>query len=241
MRKKLTVALLLVFIFNKLDAKKFSFENIMEFLPENPVVLECGAWNGRDTLKMSKLWPKGTIHAIEGSPPVYLSLVDKVRDLENVKTYPFALGWDDGTVPFDVSTSFDKAQGSILPPSKSMWPWPHVKFNKGDIVDVPMLKLDTWAEENEVDHIDFMWLDMQGSDFNMLMASTRILETVKVIKLEISTGEFYEGTVLFDEGKAFLESRGFVCLDKFVFPVRRKWEHGDALFIRKDLIHPQDH
>ena len=33
-------------------------EGIKQYLPENPRILEAGAHIGRDTVKLSKLWPQ---------------------------------------------------------------------------------------------------------------------------------------------------------------------------------------
>lgn len=89
------------------------------------------------------------------------------------------------------------------------------------------MTLDSWAKKNHISKIDFLWLDMQGSEFQMLKASPEILKTVQVIQTEVSRKPFYEGTIVLDEGKAWLESQGFMAI--YVTPD----EHGDALFVRK--------
>jgi hypothetical protein len=77
-----------------------------------------------------------------------------------------------------------------------------------------------------------MWLDMQGSEYQMLKASTKILPTVQVILTEVSLRELYEGCPLYPQYKSWLESEGFkVVIEDFS---HRYW--GDALFVRKDLL-----
>ena len=206
----------------------YSPQNMAKYLPKNPIILECGAHNGSDTIKMSKYWKDGFIYAIEASPTTYKTLVKNTKGLKNVKLFPIALGWEDGEADFHISkhpNHPDKGQCSLLASNHDAHQ-PGNLYTFDEIVTVPVFTLDTWAKDNHVDHIDFMWLDMQGADFKMLMASGQTLDTVKLIKVEISTIDLYTDTVLYKDGIKFLESRGFTLI------VDTDWLHADALFIR---------
>jgi FkbM family methyltransferase len=204
---------------------------IQQYLPEKPVVVEAGAHVGNDTVLMNKRWKGATIYAFEPSPEVYQKLRKKCFKHKNIKTYALALGDRKGMVEFYESTAAEHspwgtdAQGSLLPPSEKTWPWKHIGFKKP--IKVPVTTLDDWAQSQGVKNIDFLWLDMQGSEFQMLKASPKILKTIKVIQTEVSRRPFYEGTTLLDEGRAWLESQGFTAI--YITPE----EHGDALFVRK--------
>jgi FkbM family methyltransferase len=225
-----------------LFSSEFNLENIKRYLPENPIILECGAHVGYDTLVLSSTWPKGCIHAIEADPSVFEKLTNRTKNLENVKRYNIALGDRSGDANFYKAIKIDYlseehganyAQGSLLPKNPDYWVW-GVDLEKQPI-KVPIKTLDDWAATNKIDRIDFMWLDMQGSDFNMLMASSQILKTVKVIQIEISSSEIYNGSILFNEGKSFLEDNGF----KLIATQSDEGKpfdnhHGDALFIKED-------
>ncbi len=148
---------------------------------------------------------------------------------KNVHIFPLALGTYEGTVSFYLSKPTEKyglaGQSSLFPPNPETWPWPWVELEK-EPISVPITTLDAWAEKQGIKKIDFLWLDLQGSEFQMLQACPNILKTITVIKTEYSTKEYYKGTVLFDELKNFLESQDFhlieICGET----------HGDALFIR---------
>lgn len=212
-----------------------SLHFIQQFLPENPIIVEAGAHVGNDTVIMSKVWKKGTIYAFEPSPEVYKKLKKACKKRKNVKTFEIALADRIGKAEFYASAPSavkqifpSDAQGSLLPPDKENWAWPQIEFQKP--VSVPVTTLDAWAKANKVQKIDFLWLDMQGSEYSMLKASPEILKTVKVIQTEVSRRPFYQGTVLLDEMQTWLENQGFIPI--YITPE----EHGDALFVRKNRI-----
>ena len=47
---------------------------ISPLLPNNPIVVEAGAFNGADTKEISQFWPQGTIHAFEPVPEIFTKL-----------------------------------------------------------------------------------------------------------------------------------------------------------------------
>jgi len=91
---------------------------------------------------------------------------------------------------------------------------------------------DAWAKDHAVDHIDFMWLDMQGYELHALKASPNILKTVKVILTEVEFVEAYEGQYLSYDIKDWLEKNGFVMIAQ---NISAGW-YGDMLFVRNDVL-----
>ncbi|MCH9811867.1 FkbM family methyltransferase [bacterium] len=218
----------------ELGNKNFSYypKDLAKFLPKNPIILECGAHNGTDTAAMARYWKNGFVYAIEASPFTFTVLQKNTKGLKNVKLFPIALGWENGYAEFHVSKHPNfphKGQCSLLPSNHDEHQ-PGNLYVFDEIVTVPVMTLDAWAQKNSIPRIDFMWLDMQGADFNMLMASSEVLKTTKLIKVEISTKDYYKGTVLYDEGRSFLESQGFTLL------VDTNKPHGDAVFIKTSWL-----
>lgn len=122
------------------------------------------------------------------------------------------------------------ASSSLLPPKEHLKHAPHVKFPR--TIKVNSSTFDTWANENNISHADFMWLDMQGYELNALKASPKILNTVKVLLTEISFSEVYEGQHQFAEVKEWLENKGFELI---AIDTQHKW-FGDAIFVKKSSI-----
>lgn len=209
---------------------------IASYLPQNPNILEAGAYDGAHSELLSRLWPKGNVYTFEPSPDMYQVLLKRIKSKRNIYPYPFALSDKKGVATFyrSVETSdVQKTSGSssLFAPKEHLEYAPYVLFpNK---IEVFTNTIDDWAEAYGIDHIDFMWLDMQGSELPALKASPRILKTVKVISTEVEMVEAYEGQPLLDELKAWLESQGFTMIAGTVDFKNPSW-FGDLLFVRKN-------
>lgn len=98
-------------------------------------------------------------------------------------------------------------------------------------LDVECVNLDEWATNNNIQKIDYMWLDMEGAEYNVLSAAPKILSTVTAISLEGNFREFRKGFILFTEVKRLLEESGFYLYKIWGSPT---WQ-VTAVFIRKQL------
>lgn len=201
---------------------------IVLFLPENAVVLEAGAHVGSDTIEMAVLWPKATIYAFEPVPEIFNDLVQNTAYFPNVHRYPVALSDKSGRATFYVSSGDSDQAGSLLKPNDHLKYHPGVLFTK--TIEVDCVNLDEWAQKNNVDHIDFMWLDMQGAELMVLKAAPKILRTVKMIVTEVNFYETYAGCPLYPEVKKWFESQGFIVATE-VSSIYV--DFGDVLFVRK--------
>lgn len=236
MKKKISFLLLFFIFFIKLNAHDYAFEAVLPFIPENPIIVEAGACDGSDTFKMAIRWPKGKIHAFECNPKVIPLFIKKTSGLPNVYRYEKALATENGIVKFYLSRPKPKYRNSSNPfnaqsslfPLTDLWSWKEYMLD--EIVEVEATTLDTWAENNNISNIDFLWLDTQGSEGHILQASPKILTTVKAIKTEFSEQPFYEGCICFNEYSDWLYSQGFVCIYK------DQKNHGDAAFVRMELL-----
>lgn len=219
---KLSIFLILSCIISFCPLAIANKKYIEQFLPKNPVILEAGAHIGVDTVEMAKMWPTSTIHAFEPVPKLYNQLVASTYHLSNVRCYELALSNLCGRASFYISGGAGDASSSLLKPKEHLLYHPQITFD--EVIEVKTLTLDDWAEQNGVDHIDFMWLDMQGHELTMLKSSPKILSTVSVIFLEVSRSEFYQGTALFHEVNQWLSAQGF----HYVCEI-----YENALYIRK--------
>jgi 2-O-methyltransferase len=199
--------------FNKLDA-----------------ILEAGGHNGKDTIRISETWPGATVHVFEPEPSLFEQLAKNTAALKNVNIYPVALSDKPGNVVFHISSGKSDGSSSILKPKEHLTAHPDVFFNEE--ITVTAENLDSWMTENNIVKIDFMWLDMQGFEMQMLKGAPEALKKVSAIYTEVSLIETYEGVPLYPEFRAFLAGHGFVVYQEYL-----TWKDmGNVLFIRKDLI-----
>lgn len=206
------------------------------YLPKNPVILEAGAFDGKETIKMKNIWPESTIHTFEPVPSLYEGLIKNIAPYKKVFSYPLALSDSNGKSKFYLS-EINNAPGIVSQSSSLLQPKEHLKcadtvvFKNQIMVDT--ITLDNWAKLNNVDHIDFLWLDMQGYELNALKAAENILKTVKVIVTEVEFVEAYAGQPLYNDVKKWLEEKGFKLVAKNFSPAISHWCWcGDAIFVK---------
>lgn len=205
---------------------------IEPLLPTNPIVIEAGAYDGSDSIYMAYYWKQGKIYSFEPVPELYAKVIANTKNIQNICAYQIALSDKQGETDFFVSSDITQpdiptGSSSLLPPTKNLDVVPNMVFKKK--IRVQTMTIDQWAEKNNVNHVDFIWLDTQGSEFLILKGSPKILKTVKAILLEVEFIEAYKGQALFGDIKEWLESEGFILAGLNIRPI---W-YGDALFIRK--------
>jgi FkbM family methyltransferase len=202
-------------------------EFILNQLPPQPIIIDCGAHIGIDSLELVK-FPESTIYSFEPIPNLYNQLIEKTKNITNITCFNVALSDYDGYADMYVSGGESDGSSSLLKPKEHINDHPEVTFN--EIIKVKCKKLDSWAHENNVTKIDLLWLDMQGAEQRMLCASDRIFNTVSVIHSEVSTRETYEGVQNYNMYKKFLFKKGFKVL---IEAIPQGYDMGNVLFVRK--------
>jgi len=204
-----------------------------QYLPENPVIVEAGAFDGRDTRRMAHHWPNGMVHTFEPVPELFIRLERHLAGLHNVRCYQLAVSNSNGQSLFHVA---EKPQspgvacqaGSLRPPKERLH---HSRIHFPRTTMVKTVTLDSWAEWHDVPRIDMLWLDVQGHELSVIKAAPRLLKTVSVIHTEVAFSERYEGQEQYDEVKSWLVGYGFkeYGVD---FSDTPKRSFGNALFVR---------
>lgn len=216
-------------IINELKTEEY-VDIVKPFLPENPAILEAGCHGGQDTVILGKSWPLGTIYAFE---PVqkfvdFTNIEITKHKITNAMVFPFALSSNSGTQIFYYSNNIGAAS-SLLASNDAL----NAICNYQDTpMTVNTINLDEWSQKNKVDHIDFMWLDMEGSEYYVLSTAPHILKTVRAIITEVNFLEFRQGSTQFKDLDNFLTNNGFSLFKIWGSP---RWQ-GTALYIRSDVL-----
>ena len=84
---------------------------------------------------------------------------------------------------------------------------------------------------NEITSINLLWLDLQGVEPDVLMASTN-LSKIEFIYSEVSVLENYENQILYKDYKNFMIENGFTVHFEDI-----RWEDGgNVLFKNKSFV-----
>jgi len=207
---------------------------LKQFLPENPIIVEAGAFDGSDTQKMVQQWPQSTIHAFEPLPEIYERLTQNTRDLKNVHRYPFALSKNNQTALFYISENPTKPgiasqAGSLHAPKERLELSPLI-FPRTTTVQT--VTLDTWANENAIQSIDLLWLDTQGHEIEILQAAPKTLPNIRVVLAEVAFGENYADQPVYEDVVTWMVNHGFEHVGRD-FANKTKSFFGNALFVKK--------
>lgn len=221
---------LLVLQINLLNAQHLGsghdvpLELIKSILPENPIVLEAGAHYAQDTYWMAQIWPHGIIHAFEPTPVNFKYVYEAAQSFPNIKCYTYALDYECGSKLFYQDGDGENGnQGA-----NSLLAHKILKKSSNEPIKVECITIDTWAKNMNVDHIDFMWLDMEGNELNALKGGLNILPTVKAIFTEVNFQEFWDGAVQYNTLKLWLEQQNF----KEVWTDIKDGWNGNVLFVK---------
>ncbi len=176
---------------------------------------------------MHNIWPEGTIYCFEPVPNSFEILQEKISKLKNVSCFPLALSNFNGPAEFWV------CHGNVG--ASSLYEADlfnhHIEMHGWELSEIPIkvqcITLDEWASQHNVDHIDFMWLDMEGAELAMIEASSKIIQTVQAIWMEVSTVHLREDVPLYPEIKEFMLNKGF--REEYVV---KKYQQNDVLFVR---------
>jgi FkbM family methyltransferase len=142
---------------------------VERFLKPNMIVLDIGAHHGFYTLLAShKVGPTGQVIAFEPSPREYKRLLWHLRlnRRKNVLAEPFALGSHEGTTQLFLVRGRDTGCNSLHPPKTADPAFP---------VQVPIVRLDDYLERQGITHVDFVKMDVEGAELEVLRGATSLL------------------------------------------------------------------
>jgi len=137
--------------------------------------------------------------------------------------YPFALHRDRDKKTFYV-TAYPSSSG-FYPVDMEFWQRFVGKENLSIIktLEIDTLDLDTFVTENKIDYVDFIKLDTEGSELDILKGATKTLEkSVLGLSVEVEFSPIHKGQPLFCDVDNFLRKIGFNLFDLEVRRYRRK-------------------
>jgi FkbM family methyltransferase len=158
--------------------------------------IEVGANKGTETKELAS--DGSIVYAFE---PTYELLIEHLWPLShenhNIRILPFAVDSENSFKQFNVAGHHDWGCSSLYEFSDNLdkdWPG-RLDFNKTHSYIVPTITLYNFCELYKIETIDFLHIDAQGNDFNVLKSLKDKISIVKEGVIEASNNvELYKNT-----------------------------------------------
>ena len=154
------------------------------FQRQQLVVFDVGANSGTYSRLLYEAFPTAQIHAFEPLPDAFAALTLALEDT-TITCVPAALGRVSGNQPIFTYASDTRSQHATL--YKSVLADLH-RSRDYTSVAVPVLTLDEYCAEQNVPTIDFLKIDTEGHELEVLRGGRRMLaeKRIKMVQFEFN-------------------------------------------------------
>ena len=165
-----------------------------------PVFIDVGASDGRVWLSWFKQSPDAHIYAFEPDPRNFEKMQERQAGKPNVRMYDTAVSTVDSPsgIPFYISN--DRNSSSVYPYDQNnirKWKYPPGRrlFKTIEQITVPAIRLDTLIKKERIRYVDFLKIDAQGHELEILKSLGKSITKVREIVVEASLTPFsiYDG------------------------------------------------
>lgn len=182
-------------------------------------------------------------HAFEADKAECERLTSSRHPYAEMHVFPYFVGDRVGTADFHLCRR--RSLSSLYRPSaRFRATFGGDEYAVDETVPVESTTLDVVHAERMLPAPDFLKLDTQGSELDVLRHATDTMRETSMLQVEVEFVEMYEGQPLFHDVTAFLHARGFELLylnrsivqRRVVYtgPARGQVVFADALFGRRD-------
>ncbi len=191
-------------------------------------VLHVGGYSGEESRIYREL---GIVRCTFFEPQSLMYPICK-RNASGYMVEKLALGDIEGEIELNISyteggvLNGSGASSSILKPTRHLIEHPHISFTKTEKVKI--VRLDDYLDRKNLNgKYNFISLDVQGYELNVLKGARELLHNIDGAIIEVNTAPMYEGCPLVDEIDEFLEPYG---LKRVLTFMQHKSLWGDAYY-----------
>jgi len=159
------------------------------------------------------------VYMFEPTPYLCSIIKSKYQNLKNWVLIEKAVSNFEGKTTFNIAGHADWGCSSLFEFKEDLtetWPvksrcGPNGDFHFTDKIEVDVITLNSFLKENpQIDKIDYLHIDAQGSDLNILKGASNYLNKIEKGSIEAScTAKLYKESVTKDECIEWLKLNGF--------------------------------
>jgi FkbM family methyltransferase len=205
---------------------RWSIENLRGTSLQPRRVIDCGAYVGHWTRTLKTIFPASQVLMIDANPQNAHALAAVAAAFPRDVVYAIELL---GAEQRSAVSYFQMATGSSVLPEQS-----NVARK---VIQLPMRTLDAIAEAHGFTDANFIKLDVQGYELEVLRGARRLLANAELVQLEVSFLEYNREAPLAHEVITTMHEYGFVVFDLGAFT---RWGpannllQADLFFVRQD-------
>ena len=162
---------------------------------KNLTIFDIGAHKGETLENFTRYFNKSRIYSFEPFEDSFKILSKKALEIPNSKVFNFGISNFNGTKILNSYIDSDNPNISAINST--------LKIQKGNFiptysmsqeVECDFMKLDTFINENDIDSIDLLKIDVQGSEYSVIEGAEDLFmsKKIKCIFIEIAIAEYYE-------------------------------------------------
>lgn len=177
--------------------------------------LDVGANDGSSLIHFAEASPDNIVYAFEPTPKLIETLEQKSSHLPNYRIIPKAVANYNGKDTFYVSGNSDWGTSSLCKFNDNLdetWPG-RTDFKVTDQIQVEVIRLEDFIEENNIHSIEYLHVDAQGKDLEVLFGLGQYLTIVKegVIEMPVKhDNRLYKNQqYLAEDAIIYLQQKGF--------------------------------
>jgi FkbM family methyltransferase len=166
-------------------------------------IIDGGASIGDISKKLSYMFPKAIVFAVEPYPPFYDTLIKIAAQNNKIRAKKLAFSNINNSSILQINRS--KGTNSLLKSSKEGKAIYGNLLERSGEVEVKSQKIDDFIRENSIEQVDLLKLDLQGSELPALLGAANSLSDgrIKCILCEIMLQPHYEsqptaGSILYE-------------------------------------------
>lgn len=184
-------------------------------LDDSKIIFDIGSWHLNQSIELNSIFPNAIIHAFEPVPESYNECINKSSSYSNIKVHNLALSNFNGEASFypvdpNLSSSPNIGASSLLKFKDGL---NGSFFNQTWVqkeIKTQVKTLDEWVNINNINFIDIIWIDVQGSELQVFEGAKNILQNTKVILTEVGLKPYYEGHSMKKDIDIFMDENNFI-------------------------------
>jgi FkbM family methyltransferase len=200
-------------------------------------VFELGARDCRETLRFENVLPEAQIYTFECNPDTLPLCRANIAGHRNIHLIEKAVANFEGETEFHqidpqkTVTSWQDGNPGASSLLQATGKYPLEQYAQRP-VPVQVTTLASEMKNFNIDHIDLLWIDIQGAELMALEGLDHRIRDISLIHVEVSFFEIYQNQPFFMEVKKYLNEKGFLLAGFTAFGEYS----GDAIFVNRQIL-----